>query len=174
MTQPPDHWVAVGRLGRPHGIKGELTVEVRTNDPDQRFAVGTRLLRVKGVPLVVEKLHWHSGRLLVSVEGIGDRNAAETLRDTVVHADTTLDPDLGDDDFYDHQLVGLRVELVDGELVGRVADVLHPPGADLLAVTREGKDEVLIPFVRALVPTVDRAAGRVVLIPPPGLLDQLD
>ena len=174
MTQPPDHWVAVGRLGRPHGIKGELTVEVRTDDPDRRFAVGTPLLRATGGPLVVSRLHWHSGRLLVGIEGIADRNAAETLRDTVVHADTTLDPELGEDDFYDHQLIGLRVELDDGTLVGVVADVLHPPGADLLAVTRDGLDEVLIPFVRALVPTVDRSAGRVVLIPPPGLLDRLD
>ncbi len=172
MAEPPVEWVAVGRLGRPHGLKGELTVELRTDDPDGRFAAGRELLRVTGAPLKVERSRWHSGRMLVTVAEAADRNQAETLRDTVVYADTTLDPPLGDpDEFYDHQLVGLRVELEDGTLVGTVADVLHPPGADLLAVTREGLDEALIPFVSSVVPTVDLAGRRLVLIPPPGLLE---
>lgn len=180
-ADPLAGWVVVGRLGKPHGTRGELTVEVRTDDPEGRYADGARLHRAGGGPVTVAGHRWHNGRLLLSLAGVSDRNAAEALRDTLLLIDPALDPPLADEDtFYDHQLTGLRVELADGTPIGEVIDVLHPPGADLLAVRRDradradradgDPDEVLLPFVRAVVPTVDLAGRRLVITPPDGLL----
>lgn len=176
MTVPPADplagWVVVGRLGKPHGTRGELTVEVRTDDPETRFADGAVLHRADGGPLRVASHRWHNGRLLLTVNGSVDRSGAEALRDTLLLVDPALDPPLADEDtFYDHQLVGLRAELADATVLGPVTDVLHPPGTDLLVVARDG-GEVLLPFVRAVVPVVDLVGGRVVVTPPPGLLDE--
>ena len=162
----------VGRLGRPHGIRGEITVEVRTDDPEGRFAEGAALHRESGAPLRVVHQHWHNGTLLLTLEGVSDRNGAEALRGTVVHADTSADAPLDDpDEFYDHQLVGLDVVLADEHLVGTVAAVAHPPGGDLLVVDRGDGTELLVPFVRAVVPTVDIAGRRLTITPPDGLLE---
>jgi len=166
--------LVVGRIGRPHGVRGEVSVEVRTDEPDERFAVGSVLATdpADRGPLTVTRLHWHSGRLLLSFDGVADREGAEALRDTVLVVDSDDLPALDDpDEFYDHQLVGLRVELADGTALGIVADVVHAPAEDLLAVARPDGDEVLVPFVSAIVPTVDVSAGRVVVDPPEGLLE---
>lgn len=168
--------VVVGRIGRPQGIKGEVTVEVRTDAPDERFAPGTALLTDTG-SLTVAQSRDHSGKLVVLFEGVADRNAAEQLRGTVLHVDARTLPALEDDDeYYDSQLVGLTAELSDGTPLGAVADVLHLPHGDVLVIARpapaEGRPvEALVPFVKAIVPTVDLAAGRVVVTPPPGLLE---
>ena len=166
--------VVVGRIGRPHGIRGEVTVETRTDEPDERFADGSVLLVDDHADLVVERSHWHSGRLLVSFRGIHDRNAAETLRGLIVHverdaSDVPEDPE----EYYDSTLQGLRVELPDGTELGTISDVVHVPGQDLLAIDVDGR-EVLIPFIAAFVPLVDPVGGRVVVSPPEGLLDLTD
>ena len=166
--------VVVGRIGRPHGIRGEVTVETRTDEPDERFADGSVLLVDDHDDLVVEHSHWHSGRLLVSFRGIHDRNAAETLRGLIVHverdaSDVPEDPE----EYYDSTLQGLRVELPDGTELGTISDVVHVPGQDLLAIDVDGR-EVLIPFIAAFVPLVDPVGGRVVVSPPEGLLDLTD
>ena len=168
--------LVVGRVGRPHGLRGEVTVEVRTDDPDHRFAVGSSLGTVPADrgPLTVAAARWHSGTLLVRFAGCGDRDSAEALRDTVLAIDSADIPPLADPaDFYDHDLIGLRVLTAAGEEIGTVADVLHH-GQDLLVVDGTGPRagaEILVPFVAALVPEVDRAAGRLIIDPPPGLLD---
>jgi 16S rRNA processing protein RimM len=169
--------VVVGRIGRPQGIHGEVTVEVRTDDPDERFAAGA-VLRTEPAergPLTVESARDHSGRLVVSFAGVPDRTAAERLRDTLLLVDVADLAPLDDpDEFHDWQLRGLAAVLPDGTAVGTVDDVLHLPHGDVLAVRRatgEQPDEVLVPFVRAIVPEVDLAAGRRVVDPPPGLLD---
>ncbi len=168
--------LVVGRVGRPHGLRGELAVEVRTDDPDRRFAAGSVLATdpAERGPLTVAEARWQSGRLLVRFAGCDDRSAAQALRGTVLVIDSAeLEPLAGPEEFYDHQLTGLRVETVGGEHVGTVADVLHH-GQDLLVVrgpgTRPGA-EILIPFVAAIVPEVDLPGGRLVIDPPPGLLD---
>lgn len=174
--------VVVGRVGRAHGIRGEVSVEPRTDEPDRRFAVGTVLATEAprgGEPhgpgrptrLTVRSTRWHQGRLLVVFEELADRTAAETARGlllvaTVDAADTPEDPE----EFYDHQLVGLRVASTDGEDVGVVAEVLHSGAQDLLVVRRDGGGEVLVPFVTALVPEVDLGAGRLLVADRPGLL----
>jgi 16S rRNA processing protein RimM len=173
----PDDLVVVGRIGRPQGVRGEVTVEVRTDDPEERFADGAVLLTDppdRG-PLTVEHARDHSGRLVVLFTGVPDRSAAERLRDTLLLVDVrTLAPLDDPDEFHDWQLVGLAAVLSDGTPVGVVADVLHLPHGDVLALRRDEGEEALVPFVRAIVPEVDVAGGRVVLDPPPGLLGDAD
>jgi len=170
LTGEPD-LVVVGRVGRPQGIRGEVTVEVRTDDPGTRFAPGSTLSTEQG-PLTVERARDHSGKLVVLFEGVVDREGAEQLRGRVLQVDARTLPALEDeDDFYDSQLLGLRAELGDGGPLGVVADVLHLPHGDVLVIRREAGPEVLVPFVKAMVPVVDLAGGRVVIEPPPGLLE---
>jgi 16S rRNA processing protein RimM len=170
--------IAVGQIARAHGIKGEVTVAVRTDDPDVRFVPGTTLATEppdRG-PLTVAAIRWHSGRLLVTFEGVRDRNGAEDLRGTVLVLDSAEIPAPDDpDEFYDHQLIGLAVVTAAGEAVGEVTDVLHH-GQDLLVVRRKpaAGTDTLIPFVSAIVTDVDVAGGRLVIDPPPGLLDAGD
>jgi 16S rRNA processing protein RimM len=166
--------LVVGRIGRAHGIRGDVSVEVRTDDPDARFAPGVTLLTepAERGPLTVASGRMHSGRLLLSFEGVADRSAAEALANTLLVVD--VDPDARPEDpeeFYDHQLVGLAVRTVGGEQVGEVSEVLHLPAQDVLSVRRGDGREVLVPFVAAIVPEVDLDAGRVVVDPPAGLLD---
>jgi 16S rRNA processing protein RimM len=165
--------VVVGRIGRPHGVRGEVTVEVRTDDPDLRFVPGAVLLTdpADRGPLTVAAVRWHREILLLSVDGVDSREEAEELRDTLLLVDVAALPELEDpDSFYDHQLVGLTAVLTDGAVLGEVAAVRHE-GAELLVVRRPEGGEVLVPFVAAIVPTVDLAAGSLVVDPPEGLLE---
>lgn len=165
--------VVVGRLGRPHGLRGELTVEVRTDEPELRMPPGAELVTepASAGPLTVRSARWHGDRLLLTFNGVTDRTGAEGLRGVLLQAD--VDPDAlptDPDEYYDHQLVGLAVHDEDGVLLGTVAEVIHLPGQDLLAVRREGRREALVPFVTEIVRAVDPVTG-VVVAPPPGLLD---
>ncbi|WP_090771759.1 ribosome maturation factor RimM [Nonomuraea maritima] len=164
--------LVVGRIGRPHGVRGDVTVEVRTDDPELRFAPGTSIATdpASRGPLVVAGRRWHKDVLLVTFEGVTGRDAAEELRGTMLVIDSAeLTPPDDPDEFHDAQLIGLTVETVAGEPVGEVQDVLHH-GQDLLVVRRAGQDDVLVPFVKALVPVVDLESGRLVVDPPEGLL----
>ncbi|GAA1397013.1 ribosome maturation factor RimM [Luteococcus peritonei] len=164
--------VVVGRIGRAHGIKGDVAVDLHTDEPERRFEPGA-VLRVEGTrrELTVASARWHSGRLLVKFEQLADRTAVEQARGSVLVVD--VDPDElpeEEDEYYDRQLVGLEAVLPDGTVVGRVSQVVHMPAQDLLAITTE-TGERLVPFVTELVPSVDLAAGRVELTDLPGLLD---
>jgi len=176
--------VVVGRLGKPHGVRGEISVEVRTDEPDLRFAdgavLGTETARGDHpgpdlpTSLTVASSRWHQSRLLVVFEEITGRDDAEAVRGlllarTVERDETPADPD----EFYDHQLVGLPVVTTDGRPVGELAAVVHGPAQDLLAVRTDGA-EVLVPFVTELVPTVDVPGGRIVVVDRPGLLEPDD
>ena len=163
----------VGRIGRPHGVRGEVTVEVRTDDPDLRFVTGA-VLRTDPAdrgPLTISGRRWHRDVLLLTLEGIESREAAEEVRNTELLVEVADLPSLEDpDDFYDHQLVGLSARLTDGSVLGEVAAVRHE-GADLLVIRRPDGGELLVPFVTAIVPTVDLDGGFVVVDPPEGLLE---
>ena len=166
--------LVVGRIGKPQGIKGEVTVQVRTDAPEARFAAGVVLLTdpPERGPLTVAASRWQNGRLMVAFEGVLDRNGAEQLRETLLQVDArTLPPPEDEDEFHDHVLRGMTAVLVGGEPLGEVADVLHLPHGDVLVVRREGGAELLVPFVKAMVPVVDVAARRVEVEPPEGLLD---
>jgi 16S rRNA processing protein RimM len=174
---PAPSTLLVGVVVRPHGLRGELVVDVRTDSPQERFADGSVLTRAdaRGVPtgaLTVESSRPHSGRLLVRFVESPDRDAAESLRGARLLVDTAALPPTGDpDEFHVHQLEGLAAELADGTVVGTVREIAHGPGGELLVLARPDAPDALVPFVRQIVPVVDLDAGRVVLSPPEGLLD---
>ena len=155
----------VGRIGRAHGILGEATIEVRTDEPERRFAVGAEVLTDDG-KLIISSARVHNGILLLGFEGINDRNGIEKLRNTLLYAEVDINESGEDeDDYHVQQLIGLRAELEDGSEFGEVTEVLNLPAQDCLVIkTKSG--ETLIPFVRQLVPTVDLVGKRVVVIPP--------
>ncbi|MDX8145420.1 16S rRNA processing protein RimM [Lentzea waywayandensis] len=167
--------VVVGRVAKAHGITGELAIDVRTDSPELRFALGqkiqAKLRDGTSRSLTVSAARPHAGRLLVRFEEVVTRDVAESLRGTLLLGSTDDLPPTGDpDEFYDHELEGLTAELVDGTKIGTVKEILHGPGGELLVVIRDS-GEALIPFVREIVPTVDVRGGRVVIDPPEGLLD---
>jgi 16S rRNA processing protein RimM len=179
--------VTVGRIGRAHGVRGDVVVGVRTDEPELRFAPGSRLDTAPvGVgPLTVAGYRWHSGDLLVRFAEVSDRDAAAELGGTWLMVDSAALGALDDpDEFRDGDLVGLSVRTVDGTVVGTVADVLHH-GQDVLAIDPAAAtgaagaagaraEQILIPFVKAIVPEVDIAAGVLVIDPPEGLLNLQD
>lgn len=183
----PEVDVVVGRVGRPHGVRGAVSVELRTDEPETRFVDGARLQYVRPEAarsdadrwpservLQVEQTRWHQGRLLVTFAGVTERTAVEQLRGGLLVARVDLDvtPD-APGEYYDRQLVGLAVLDAVGTEVGRVTEVVHLPAQDLLAVDLAGSSR-LVPFVEALVPEVDLVAGHVRLADVAGLLTDLD
>ena len=158
----------VARIGRAHGLRGEVSAEVRTDTPGERFVPGAVFTTPAGT-LTVESARDHSGVLLLRFEGLSTREGAEALRGTelVVDVTTSDEPDA----WYDHELVGLRAVHVDGRDLGEVVRLDAGGAQDLLAVRPVDGGEVLVPFGQALVPVVDVAGGRVVLDPPGGMFD---
>lgn len=169
--------LVIGRVVKAHGISGEVVVEVRTDDPGDRFAQGAKLRarRPRGGPvtaLTVESAREHGNRLLVRLSGVSDRDAADALRGNVFVVDSAELPPIDDpDEFYDHQLEGLKVVTVDDVELGTVAEVLHSGAGELLAVKNESGAETLVPFVSAIVTSVSLTDNIIRIDPPDGLLD---
>ncbi len=169
----------VGRLVKAHGLKGALKLELYTDNPERRFVPGAAFtLQVPeaspghGKTITVREYRLMNGNPVVFLEGIDDRTAAEELVKAILWIDQDDATEQAEDDaWYDHQLVGLDV-VRDDVVIGRVARVDHFPAQDLLIV-RVGENEIMVPFVTAIVPTVDLAAGRVIVTPPPGLFEEL-
>ncbi|MFD4713113.1 ribosome maturation factor RimM [Streptomyces sp. NPDC058430] len=166
--------LVVARIGRAHGIKGEVTVEVRTDEPELRLGPGAVLATdpASTGPLTIETGRVHSGRLLLRFEGVRDRTAAEALRNTLLIAE--VDPEElpeDEDEYYDHQLMDLDVVTTDGVEVGRITEISHLPSQDLFIVERPDGSEVMIPFVEEIVTEIDLEEQRAIIDPPPGLID---
>ncbi len=161
--------LAVGTVGRAHGLRGEVAVEVRTDSPAERFVVGARLATDpdRGV-LTVARARSQGGRWYLTFDHVDDRTAAEALRGTVLQVE--VDASEEEDAWYPHELVGLRAELTDGTAVGEVVGLEHLPAQDALVLAEPDGTRTLVPFVTEIVPQVDLAGGRVVLDPPAGLL----
>ncbi len=156
----------VGRIGKAHGILGEATIEVRTDEAEDRFAIGAILETDNHGNLTVASARVHNGILLLGFEGIEDRNGIEALRNELLYADVDIQaPGIDEDDYHVLQLIGCTAFLVDGDEFGIVTDVLNLPGQDVLAI-KSAEGEVLIPFVHQLVPVVDIKAKRMTVIPP--------
>lgn len=191
LSEPVDGVkVVVGRVGRAHGVRGEVSVEIRTDEPSRRFAVGARLVAETSTgsnsprELTVLQARSHRDRLVVAFEGVTDRTSAEQLRGLLLLAEVD-DADVAEatDEFYDWQLVGLRV-LNRGVLLGEVTEVRHSPAQDLLVVrpaahgatsahveeTLAPTGEVLIPFVAAMVTDVDLDSKTITTDLPDGLV----
>jgi 16S rRNA processing protein RimM len=167
--------VIVGVIGRPHGVAGEVAVEVRTDEPERRFAPGQVLGEEGGARLfTVRSVRDHSGRLLIKFAEVADRTSAEAVSGTLLTATVEGDERPAEpDSFYDRQLIGLKATTPDGVDVGTVSSVLHLPAQDVLEVdTATGIR--LVPFVAALVPEVDVEAGRLTIVDIAGLLDDRD
>jgi len=162
----------VGLIVKAHALRGEVVVDVRTDTPEARFRPGTVLQLDPGhEELTVAATRWHQGRLLVTFEEVADRTSAEALAGTTLTVEVDPDEATGDpEEFYDHQLVGLRAETAAGADIGSVTDVLHVPGQELLVLDTPAGERI-VPFVTALVPVVDVDAGRVVIADLVGLLD---
>ncbi len=174
----PAQQLRVGRLLKAHGLKGALKVELYTDDPDRRFVPGAEFtLQVPtgspwhGKTLTLIELRWYNGQPVAFFEGVADRTAAESLVKAILWIEQSADEPDEPDAWYDFQLVGLRA-LRDGVEVGTVARVDHLPAQDILAI-RTPDREVLVPFVSAIVPLVDIAAGTLTLTPPAGLFEDL-
>ena len=166
--------VVVGRIGRAQGVRGEVTVEVRTDVPDQRFSPGAivHLVGRAGLPeqVTVERARWQGSRLILALAGVADRTAAEQLRGAVLEADVDLG-DVGPDEYHDLALVGLSVRDRNGTAFGEISEVLHLPAQDVLVVRRTDAGELLVPFVHQMVPEVDLGGGFVVVDLPDGLAE---
>ncbi|UJP11184.1 ribosome maturation factor RimM [Microbacterium sp. KUDC0406] len=167
----------VGRLLKAHGLKGGLKLELYTDDPGRRFVPGAEFtLQVPeasvwhGRTITVREYRVMNGSSVVFFDDVEDRTAAESLVRAILWIDQDVD-EVEDDAWYDHQLAGLDV-VRDDEVIGRVVRIEHMPAQDLVIV-RAGDREVMVPFVKAIVPTVDVAAGRIVVTPPPGLFEEL-
>jgi 16S rRNA processing protein RimM len=185
VTSDPGELVAVGRIGRAHGLRGEVSVIPWTDTPDERFVAGVALTVGDGQgrvlpdapPLVIETARVHSGRWLLGFLDVVDRNGAESLHGRTLMLPALARPTITDpDEFYDSDLVGLTARTADGVALGRVTDVVHGPVGDYLVLgIADAADgpvrEHLVPFVAAIVPVVDVAGATVTVDPPEGLFD---
>lgn len=169
----------VGRLTKAHGLKGAIKLELFTDDPGRRFVPGAVFtLQVPtsspwhGKTLELVELRWYNQQAVGFFKDVPDREAAETLAKAILWIDQDSAEQSDEEDaWYDHQLVGLAV-VRDGMQVGTIARLDHLPAQDLLIVkTPDG--EIMVPFVKAIVPSVDVKAGVVTVTPPPGLFEEL-
>ena len=163
--------LTVARIGRPHGLRGEVALDLRTDVPEERLAAGAVLATepASAGPLTVVRTRVQQGRWYVTFAEASDRTAAEGLTGVTLVVDAD-DSDDDEDAWYPHELAGLRAEHVDGRVLGEVVGLEHAPAHDVLVVREPDGARTLVPFVRAIVPVVDVAGGRVVLDPPGGLL----
>lgn len=161
--------LVVGRIGRAHGVLGEATVQVQTDDPDVRFKVGAKLSLDNGKDLTIRSARWHNQILLLAFDGIIDRNQIEELRDQMISAEVDI-TSLSPGEYHYQQLLGCQVFLQSDELIGEVDEIVKLPGQDLLSVARNGK-KVLIPMVKKIIISIDVSTKKIVVDPPEGLLD---
>ncbi|WP_223299039.1 ribosome maturation factor RimM [Candidatus Nanopelagicus limnes] len=159
----------MGRIGRAHGVLGEATIEVQTDDPDIRFQIGNKLTLDDGKQLTIRSSRWHNQILLLAFDGVTDRNQIEELRDQLISSDVDLDS-LAPGEYHFQQLIGCEVFQQNGELIGAVDEIVKLPGQDLLSVNRAGA-QVLIPMVKQIIIEIDVLAKKIVVNPPEGLLD---
>lgn len=161
--------LVVGRIGRAHGVLGEATIDVQTDDPDLRFKVGSKLTLDSGQELTIKSSRWHNQILLLGFEGVNDRNQIEALRDQLISSQVDLSA-LAPGEYHYQQLIGCQVYLQNNELVGQVSEVVKLPGQDLLSVDKNGS-QVLIPMVKQIIISIDVLEKKIVVNPPEGLLD---
>ena len=161
--------LVVGRIGRAHGVLGEATIEVRTDDADLRFAVGNEVTLENSKKLIIKSSRWHNQVLLLSFDGITDRNQIEELRDQLISAEVDTSA-MAPGEYHYQQLIGSQVFLQSGDQVGVVGEIVKLPGQDLLSVDKGGS-QVLVPMVKQIIISIDVAAKKIVINPPEGLLD---
>lgn len=157
----------IGRIGKAHGIKGEATVEAWTDDPENRFASGTKIKLSNGTDLEVSSIKFHSGTWLIGFVGINDRNEIEKLRNQTIFAEIDI-TDNAQDEYHLQQLLDCQVKSLSGTFLGKVIGLLKNPGQDLLQVN-SGKQTVLVPMVKAIIKEINLSDKTIKLDPPLGL-----
>ena len=161
--------LVVGRIGRAHGVLGEATVQVQTDDPDLRFKVGAKLILDNGKDLTIRSARWHNQILLLAFDGVVDRNQIEELRDQMISAEVDI-TSLSPGEYHYQQLLGCQVFLQNDELIGEVDEIVKLPSQDLLSVAKNGK-KVMIPMVKKIIISINISTKKIVVDPPEGLLD---
>lgn len=163
-------WVRVARIGKPFGVKGQATVQLFTDAPEQRLAPGSVLARSDdgADPVTISKLQRMGSRWVIGVDGVTDRQTVEGLRDQELFARAN-DIDAADEEWFDWQLIGLTARDEAGVALGEIVAVEHPPAHDLLVIRTPADRSVRVPFVASIVPEVTTAG--VVIAPPGGLFD---
>lgn len=166
--------LVVGRLGRPHGVHGEISVEVRTDEPELRFAKGSKLsVKESNNQLTVLSSRWHQEKMLVKFEEITDRDLANEIKGKTLTI--KIDPnsiETKKDQYYEFQLAGLKVIDKNDKTLGQIKEVITNLAQDLLVVETVDKREVLVPFVKQIVTNVDLDKKQVIMDPPTGLFDE--
>jgi len=172
--------LAVGQIIGVHGVHGELKAQILTDDPS-RFDLLTRVFvgpdGAEPVPYEMEGYRLHQKWILIKLQGIDDRNKAETLRGQLIQVSSEEAIPLEAGEYYEHQIVGLEVWTADGQNLGQVVEILYSPAHEVYVVQGAGVQspkasprEILIPAVASVVLSVDLEAGRIVVELPEGLL----
>lgn len=167
----------VARIGKPHGIRGEVTAQLYTDEPEQRLAPGAELIRTPGAQtldrstttLTITRQRWNKNIALLSFAEISDRDSAEALRGSTLYVAVPALEDTDEDGWYSHELTGFSCVDAAGQPLGTLKELLTGAAQDLLVVTSGSGEEVMVPFVEELVPEVDVENRRIVLTPPAGL-----
>ncbi|MGJ9405117.1 ribosome maturation factor RimM [Nesterenkonia aurantiaca] len=167
----------VARIGKPHGIRGEVTAQLFTDEPEQRLAPGSVVIRIAGentadritTLLTVTRQRWNKSIALLSFREVTDRDGAEALRGSTLYVEVATEQESDSDGWYSHELAGFACVDAAGEPLGTLKELLTGTAQDLLVVTAVNGEDVMVPFVEALVPEVDVENQRIVLTPPPGL-----
>jgi 16S rRNA processing protein RimM len=172
---PEPCYLAVGRVLRPHGIRGELRVEITTDYPERLEQHTCFYLASPDSPEAarrypVEKLRQHRGALLLKLGGCDDRNSADELRGMLVQIPLEKAVPLEEGEYYHFQLIGVRVETESGKWLGQVVEVLET-GANDVYVLRGPRGEVLLPAVEEVIRELDLESKRMVVRPLPGMLE---
>jgi len=167
---PEPQYLAVGRVTRPHGVRGELRVEVLTDDPEHLASLPTLYLGEERRQVKVLGVRLHQKHLLVTLDGCDSREAADELRGLALYVAAEDAVPLERDEYYEYQVEGLQVVTENGEVLGEIAEVFTAPGANDVFIVHGPLGEMLIPAIEDVVIEIDPADGRVVIRPMPGLL----
>ena len=169
LSNPDLEFITIGRILAPWGVKGKLKVKIETDFP-QRFASGAKVY-ISQQPMTIDSAEWHSGKLIIKLSAIDSIEEAQKLRGKTVEIPHSQVQPLPEGQYYHFQLIGLEVRTTQGELLGKITEILTTESNDIYVV-RNAKGEILIPAIEDVVKSVDLEQGHVVIEPIKGLLGQ--
>ncbi|HOT91612.1 MAG TPA: ribosome maturation factor RimM [Anaerolineae bacterium] len=169
--QPEPRYLAIGRILRPHGVRGELRAEILTDYPERVADLHTLYIGKEHRPYTLKGVRFHQGAMLLTLQECTTRDAAEALRGALVEVSLADAIPLNEGEYYHFQVIGMQVETDTGEVLGRITDVFTAPGANDVFVVHGPLGEILIPVIEEAIMDLDVEAGRVLIHVLPGLLD---
>ncbi len=168
--KPEPSYLAVGRVLRPHGVRGELKVGILTTHPEHLSDVEILFIGPEQRPYRILGIRPHQNAMLIKLEGVTGREEAEAFRGALVYVSLRDAVPLETDEYYEHQIVGVEVETDTGEWLGEVVETLTLPGANEVLIVHGPRGEILIPVTEEVVIGFDLEEGRILIHPLPGLL----